>query len=79
MKNELKVIEINEDKISLDMLNHFEREQTVNKIFYFEDGIKKLKDIYFIDDWNNEERKQIFGDYFVDLKNKKLHVSGIIS
>ncbi len=51
MKNKLKIIEINDDEISLDMFIHFERKQIVNKIYCFIDGIKKLKEIYFVDDW----------------------------
>lgn len=79
MEKQFEVVEINNDNISLNMLDNFTRKQIVNKRFSVKDNKEQIEDVSFIDDWSAEKKQKIIEHYFVNAKDKLGYNAGIYS
>ena len=53
----MKYKKLNYEELNIDLFNNFHRHQEVSKCWRKENGKWVIKDISFIDDWNEEEYK----------------------
>ena len=79
MEKQFEVVEISNDKISLNMLDRFTRKQIVKQRFSLENGKEQIEKVSFIDDWNAERKQKIIEHYFVNATDNFGYNAGIYS
>jgi len=79
MVKQFEVIEITDDKITLDMLDNFIRKQTVKQRFSIKNGEELIEDISFTDDWSADKKRRIVDEFFVDATDNFGYNGGIYS
>jgi GNAT superfamily N-acetyltransferase len=72
MNLEIKVI----DNVETSCLNHYIRTQVVSRHYYIDGGVKKEREISFVDDWSQEDRINIVKKYFL---SKNFYAAGIFN
>lgn len=79
MGKQFEVIEIKNDKISLNMLDEFNRKQMVSKRFCVKDNKEKIEAVSFTDDWSTEKKQKIIEQYFMHATEYLGYNAGIYS
>lgn len=72
-----EIVEITDDHVSIDMLDNFERRQIVTQQYRMKNESKVLKKTDFVDDWTQEEKRQIVENYFINANKNLFYVSAI--
>ncbi|MBI9012125.1 MAG: GNAT family N-acetyltransferase [Clostridiales bacterium] len=79
MKKQFEVVEINDEKISFNMLDKFTRKQKVKQRFSIKNGEELIEDVSFTDDWSIEKKHRIVDEYFINATANNGYNAGIYS
>lgn len=79
MHNKYEIVEIDNNRISLNMLDKFKRTQIVEKRYREAEGIEQIENASFTDDWSTDERHEIIKYYFMDADDHSMYNAGIYS
>jgi GNAT superfamily N-acetyltransferase len=77
MRIKHEIVEITDEKVSVDMLDKFDRRQVVNQRYSIINGTKEIEEINFVDDWTQEEKHRIVESYIKDAGRKLFYASAI--